>query len=94
MIWWTLLATSSEVRRALWQQPVVAELTTNACGYGRGAELNRSVPARGFFSLAEQADHINVQELSALDKALDCFPSLRGPGVLCLRLDSTLNVDV
>lgn len=92
--WWTLLKTSAEVGRAFWQQPVVAELTTDACGYGWGAELNRSVPARGFFSLAEQADHINVQELSALDKALDCFPSMRGPGVLRLRLGSTVNVAV
>lgn len=92
--WWTLLKTSAEVGRALWQQPVVAELATDACGYGWGAELNRSVPARGFFSLAEQADHINVQELSALDKALDCFPSMRGPGVLRLRLGSTVNVAV
>lgn len=52
------------------------------------------MPARGFFSLEEQADHINVQELAALDKALDCFPSTRGPGVLRLRLDSTVNVAV
>lgn len=92
--WWSVLATSTEVGRALWQQPVVTELTTDACGYGWGAELDRSVPARGFFSLEEQADHINVQELSALDNALDCFPSTSGPGVLRLRLDSTVNVAV
>lgn len=56
--------------------------------------LNSSVPARGFFSLTEQADHINVQELMALDKALDCFPAVMGPGVLRLRLESTVNVAV
>lgn len=94
LIWWTLLKTSTLAGRALWQQPIVAKLTTDACGYGWGAELNRSVPARGFFSLEERADHINVQELSALDKALDCFPSARGPGVLRLHLDSTVNVAV
>lgn len=92
--WWTRLKTSAEVGRALWQQPIIAELTTDACGYGWGAELNRWVRARGFFSLEEQADHINVQELSALDKALDRFPATRGPGVLRLRLDSTVNVAV
>lgn len=56
--------------------------------------LNHSVPSRGFFSLTEQAHHINVQELMALDKALDCFPAVKGPGVLRLRLDSTVNVAV
>lgn len=30
----------------------------------------------------------------ALDKALDCWPILRGPGVLRLRLDSSVNVSV
>lgn len=94
LLWWTRLGDSNEVGRALWQQPVVAELTTDACGYGWGALLNRSVPARGFFSLAQQADHINVQELMALDNALDCFPHVTGPGVLRLRLDSTVNVAV
>lgn len=44
--------------------------------------------------MAEQADHINVQELMALDKALDCWPNLRGPGVLRLPLDSSVNVSV
>lgn len=52
------------------------------------------MPARGFFSLTEQADHINGQELAALDKALDCFPHFTGPGVLRLRLDSTVNAAV
>lgn len=92
--WWSRLGASVEVGRALWEQPVVAELTTDACGYGWGAVLNRSVPARGFFSLTEQAEHINVQELMALDKALDCFPCVRGPGVLRIRLDSAVNVAV
>lgn len=92
--WWSRLGSSAEVGRALWEQPVVAELTTDACGYGWGAVLNRSVPARGFFSLADQAMHINVQELLALDKALDCFPSIKGPGTLRIRLDSAVNVAV
>lgn len=94
LAWWTGLASSPEVGRALWQQPVVAELTPDASGYGWGAVLNRTVPARGFFSLTEQQDHINVQELMALDKALDCFPMVTGPGVLRLRLDSTVSVAV
>lgn len=94
LTWWARLDSSSEVGRAVWQQPVVAELTTDACGYGWGAVLNRSVPARGFFSSADQADHINVQELRSLDKALDCWPNLCGPGVLRLRLDNSVNVSV
>lgn len=73
---------------------MVAELTTDACGYGWGALLNRSAPARGFLSLTEQAEHITTQELRALDKALDCFPNVQGPGVLRLRQDSTVNVAV
>lgn len=91
---WTGLATSPGVGRALWQQPVVGELTKNACGYGWGAVLNHLVPARGLFSILDQADHINVHDVKALDKKLDCFPALTGPGVLRLRLDSTLNVAV
>lgn len=73
---------------------MVAELTTDACGYGWGALLNRSAPARGFFSLTEQAEHIKIQELRAQDKALDCFPNVQGPSVLRLRQDRTVNVAV
>lgn len=31
---WAGVGSSSEVGRALWQQPMMAELTTDACGYG------------------------------------------------------------
>lgn len=64
--WWCGLATCPDVGRALWQQPVQGELTTDACGYGCGGLLGRLVPARGFFSPDDRAAHINVQEMRAM----------------------------
>lgn len=92
--WWRALATSPDVGRALWQVPVVGELTTDACGYGWGGVLDRLVPARGCFSSAVQPAHINIKELWGAVLTLRSFPSLRGPGVVRFRLDSLVNVHV
>lgn len=92
--WWCSLATSPDVGRALWQQPVIGELTTDSCEYGWGGLLGRLVPARGFFSADDQAAHINVQEVRAMLYTLQSFPNLRGPGVIRFRLDSMVSVHV
>jgi len=92
LIGWMSLATSPGVCRALWQLPVLGELTTDACGHGWDGLLNRLVPARSFFSLSLQADHINVKELSAILFTLRSLPALPGPGVFRFRSDSLVNV--
>lgn len=94
LAWWGSLATSPDVGRALWQMPVLGEFTTDACGYGWGGLLNRTVPARGFFSMTHMPAHINIKELLAMLFTLRSFPRLRGPGVVRFRVDSLVNVHV
>lgn len=91
---WCCLATSPDVGRALWHLPVRGEITTGACPYGWGGLLGRLVPARGFFSSADQTMHINVQEMLAMLYSLRSFQHLRGPGVIRFRIDSMFNVHV
>lgn len=92
--WWCGLATSPDVGRALWQLPVRGELTTDACEDGWGGLLGRLVTSRGFFSPADQAEHINIQELRAMLYTLQSFPNVRGPGVVRFRIYSMVNVHV
>lgn len=91
---WCVVATSPDVGRALWQLPISAELTTDACGYGWGGLLNRLVTARGFFSLKTQASHITVKELLAILYSLRSFPRLRGSGIVRFPVESFVNVHV
>lgn len=83
-----------DVGRAVFQQPVRVEFSTDASDYGWGAVRDNLTPARGFFSVKAAGYDINRKEVLAIILALESFPDRRGPGVVRVLTDSRVVMGV
>ena len=93
--WFSQLRSASGVGRALWES-TLGQLTTEASPWGWGGHWDDTLPAAGFFSLADSNRHINVKEVCAVRFCLLAFGSqlLGRRGVLHLRVDSRVAMHV
>eukprot|EP00873_Tetraselmis_striata_P024519 jgi/Tetstr1/444783/TSEL_032631.t1 len=85
--WWTSVPSQSNGKPI--HRPVeTAYLHTDSSGYGWGGVLNGMLEARGFWSSADECQHITWKELKAVRLAMESFlPHLAGRNVL-LREDN------
>eukprot|EP00873_Tetraselmis_striata_P014675 jgi/Tetstr1/434939/TSEL_023935.t1 len=83
--WWTSVPSQSNGKPI--HRPVeTAYLHTDSSGYGWGGVLNGMLEARGFWSSADERQHITWKELKAVRLAVESFlPHLAGRNVLCTR---------
>jgi len=89
--WWTQLAGSPAIGRAIWKSPETRHIWSDASDVGWGGALQanlRQSPAHGFWSPSEFPWHITLKELVAVRKTVEHFlPYLRGHRV-CLHEDN------
>lgn len=79
--WWLDLPVRA-AQRSIWRSPASATLHSDSSGYGWGAVLNGTVPARGFWSADQQQQHITWKELVAVRLGVESFlPRLAGRAV-------------
>eukprot|EP00873_Tetraselmis_striata_P021815 jgi/Tetstr1/442079/TSEL_003162.t1 len=80
--WWTSVPSQSNGKPI--HRPVeTAYLHTDSSGYGWGGVLNGRLEARGFWSSADERQHITWKELKAVRLAVESFlPHLAGRNVL------------
>eukprot|EP00873_Tetraselmis_striata_P037030 jgi/Tetstr1/457294/TSEL_043899.t1 len=80
--WWTSVPSQSNGKPI--HRPVeTAYLHTDSSGYGWGGVLNGRLEARGFWSSADERQHITWKELKAVRLAVESFlPNLAGRDVL------------
>lgn len=95
LTWFSHLPANHGVGRALWE-PTAGTLTTDASPSGWGGHWNHTLPAAGFFSLAQRNWHINVKEVCAVRFCLLAFGRdmiARGK-IVHLRVDNKVAMHV
>eukprot|EP00873_Tetraselmis_striata_P009405 jgi/Tetstr1/429669/TSEL_019566.t1 len=82
LLWWTSVPSKSNGKPI--HRPVeTAYLHTDSSGYGWGGVLNGRLEARGFWSSADERQHITWKQLKAVQLAVESFlPHLAGRNVL------------
>lgn len=95
LLWFAHLKDNPGVGRALWAD-TVGHLTTDASPWGWGGHWGNTVPAAGFFTLAQRNWHINVKEVCAVRFSLLAFgKQMAGrTGTLRLRVDNQVAMHV